>query len=110
VTGPEVSRVQPVESMTGPEHYRRAEYLLESAHEQLATVTHDVFDARLLAVQVSMATAQVHATLALAAAVGGLDAAEGPGGGSATGRVYADGAAWLSIVDKGPLLPPGGEG
>jgi hypothetical protein len=51
----------------------------------------------------TLAAAQVHATLALAAAVAGLDAIEGPGGGSATGRTAYDGNAWVNITE-----PPDG--
>jgi hypothetical protein len=79
--------------MDGPSHYREAERLLAAIRG-----TVDLH---------AVSLAQVHATLALAAAVGGLDAAEGPGGGSATGRTFADGAAWLKITEHeaAPLFP-----
>jgi len=48
--------------MTGPEHYREAEQLLKSAEELIA---HDVTSA---IASLTVSHAQVHATLALAAA------------------------------------------
>ncbi|WP_282790835.1 hypothetical protein [Streptomyces sp. CC224B] len=51
--------------MTGPEHYRRAESLLEQLRKAHASLTETVKPERAAAV---MAEAQVHATLALAAA------------------------------------------
>ncbi len=55
---------------TAYEHFEQAEALVEAAHEELATVNRDTFDSRVWAVQASMAVAQVHATLAHAAALG----------------------------------------
>ena len=50
--------------MTGPEHYREAEYMLQMATNQLSSQGDDgIDDANRL-----IARAQVHATLALAAA------------------------------------------
>ena len=81
---------------TGPQHYRAAERLI-------AAVSSDTRSDRAPLVSKdepeTIALAQVHATLALAAAIGGLDAAEGPGGGSATGRTPADANGWYPIVD-----------
>lgn len=74
---------------TGPEHYREAERILAAevkpANDPDRVIVLD---------PESVAVAQVHATLALAAAVAGLDATEGPGGGSATGRERQDAQAW----------------
>lgn len=52
--------------MTGPEHYAAAEVLLANAERH---TTEDPGDMRIA--EVSAATAQVHATLALAAATAG---------------------------------------
>jgi hypothetical protein len=71
--------------MTGPEHYREAERLIEPGEQ-------DANEPEL--VLRDIAIAQVHATLALAAATAQLDAYEGPGGGSATGRSFSDSTAW----------------
>lgn len=51
--------------MTGPEHYKRAEGLLDQLRRAHASMTSTVTAERAAAV---MAEAQVHATLALAAA------------------------------------------
>lgn len=78
--------------MTGPEHYRESERLLEHAEKIQRS---EAFGSVLNFVR----TANVHALLALAAAVGGLDAVAGPATGSATGRVMNDSEGWLDIVD-----------
>ena len=54
--------------MTGPEHYREAERIMT---EMTATVSGEVME---LGFPEAMALAQVHATLALAAATGVHDA------------------------------------
>lgn len=70
---------------TGPSHYCAAEALVEQARGiEDADARRDL-----------IAAAQVHATLALAAATAELGAHEGPGGGSATGRSNADTTAWI---------------
>lgn len=71
--------------MNGPEHYAAAEDCLSYVAD------HSSFPERH---QLYLAKAQVHATLALAAAVAGLDASEGPGGGSTLGRRPEDADAW----------------
>jgi len=76
---------------TGPEHYQESENLAEQAARAADKGAEGV--ARLL-----IGLAQVHATLALAAATAGLDAHEGPGGGSATGRTAVDGYAWDAVT------------
>ena len=79
--------------MSGPEHYRAAEDLLETAVDggNVDTEYEDRLTAR----------AQVHATLALAAATAGLDAIEGPNGGSATGRGVDDAIGWNRVIGGG---------
>lgn len=84
-----------VGGMTGPEHYREAERLIDGAHKVQNDSGPGCGSEELLT------EALVHATLALAAAVGGLDAIEGPGGSSATGRTAKDGDAWMEIVEPG---------
>jgi hypothetical protein len=75
--------------LAGPEHYRLAEWLAGSA---LLDGTHPDGSPIVRCDEMeSIALAQVHATLALAAAVAGLDAIEGPAGDSATGRLAEDG-------------------
>ena len=76
--------------MNGPEHYREAERLAEQSLN--ADYGDEEFRMRLAAV------AQVHATLALAAATAELNAIEGPGGGSATGRLAEQGRAWTELL------------
>jgi hypothetical protein len=76
--------------MNGPDHYRAAEGWL--AEVRYDTVTPQSAQA--------LAAAQIHATLALAAAVATLDAAEGPGGGSATGRTSDDAVAWEGALTQ----------
>lgn len=78
--------------MTGPEHYRTAERLIAALRDvPLGSEKESAL----------LAEAQVHATLALAAAVAGLDAHEGPGGGSATGRTLTDVSAWEKAFGGG---------
>lgn len=57
--------------MTGPEHYREAERLVDVYQRQTGTATAETISAQLEAGVAMMAAAQVHATLALAAAAGG---------------------------------------
>lgn len=71
--------------MTGPENYKEAERLVDGLQELLDEVK-DPKPKHFAAVAATAALAQVHATLALAAAVAGLDAHEGPAG-AATGGV-----------------------
>ncbi len=62
--------------MTGPEHYSLAEEILgHTASMERGSIGE----------RSCFAEAQVHAILAAVAALGGLDANEGPFGGSATG-------------------------
>lgn len=69
--------------MTGPEHYLRAETLLREAQTEL-----EEFKANTLAM------AQVHATLALAAATAGND----PDGGQSAEVNWG----WRQIIDPDP--------
>lgn len=85
--------------MTGPEHYREAEKILAACKDADA-------DAATADVAILLRFADVHATLAVAAALAGLDAAEGPGGGSATGRMTEDANEWARAV--APPVPTDG--
>lgn len=77
--------------MNGPEHYQEAEKLLDAAiRYRPGTEPAEA--------QVDVALAQVHATLALAAAVGTLDAYQGPINGYSLGRSDSDAAAWQSAT------------
>jgi hypothetical protein len=76
--------------MNGPQHYQEAERYAEEATDPAG---HGV-----QSIQQHIALAQVHATLALAAATAELDASEGPGGGSATGRTAERGYAWEEVL------------
>jgi hypothetical protein len=89
--------------MTGPEHYRSAEQLLAQAER----VNNDLADGRYpqhevngrnAGMRVLIDCAQVHATLAVAAATAELDADEGPAGGSATGRDGNRSRAWSEVL------------
>ena len=73
--------------MTGPEHFRRAEQLTAEAHKHLGQGEGQATAA------VWAAVAQVHATLALAAA-------------TAVGTAGADGRAWAEAA--GTRLAPSG--
>ena len=73
--------------MTGPDHYRKAEELTERANEYLGQGDGQASAA------VSAAVAQIHATLALAAA-------------SALGTMAAEGRAWVEVA--GTKLSAGG--
>lgn len=75
--------------MTGPEHYREAERLIAAG--EYDETGEDVLHAR------DIALAQVHATLALAAATAELDA-YGMADGSATGRTEKRGRAWSEAI------------
>lgn len=93
--------------MTGPEHYLEAERLLTQAKAEDQRLTGQAMSPEVaaqthLTLNRMVADAQVHATLALAAATAGLDAIEGPGGGSATGRGNAD---WNGWIDAGAVTP-----
>lgn len=77
--------------MTGPEHYRQAERCLNSATRADDRDRSEYWQRQ----------AQVHATLALVAATASLDASEGPGGGSATGRTAEDAKAWEATLSGG---------
>lgn len=79
--------------MNGPEHYREADVILTSDD---GTCEYGCPHSGCVHEMAHLARAQVHATLALAAAVGGLDATEGPNGGAATGR--ADAVAWQEVI------------
>jgi hypothetical protein len=65
--------------MTGPDHYRKAEELLAKAHDYLGRGEGQDSAA------VWAAVAQIHATLALAAA-------------TALGTMAADGRAWTEVA------------
>lgn len=91
--------------MNGPRHYLKAEQLIRQANEwmdadhgwkaQLSS------DERIARRQADMAQAQVHATLALAAATATLDVFEGPNGGAGTGRSHEDWKAWADALKGG---------
>lgn len=82
--------------MTGPEHYRQAERLI-------AAVTLD--DGHLIEDDPNViALAQVHATLALAAATAELDAFPVGDGVAATGRDSEAAVAWSYVLE-----PQGGD-
>lgn len=83
--------------MNGPWHYKEAERLLDGAQEMIC----ELDDAKeepeadhFIALSAMATLAQAHATLALTAATVGLDAIEGPNGGSATGRTAEDAQQW----------------
>lgn len=78
--------------MTGPEHYREAEALLDSVEDRGFGPEPDHIQTAWLS------AAQVHATLALAAATAELDAYDS-GGGSATGRTERRAKAWGAALD-----------
>jgi len=78
--------------VTGPEHYRAAEQFLEYARNLYGG------NQEMGAANVAASIAQAHATLAVTAALAGLDAHEGPGGGSATGRTLAEVNAWDQVL------------
>lgn len=71
--------------MTGPEHYRAAERLLEETHPNHVMIPQRRLDL--------MRQAHIHALLAAAAAVGGLDLAYT--------RWGADREGWKGIVSPG---------
>lgn len=84
--------------MTGPEHYKAAEELLQRDRQvPMDGVTYVVPGPS----ELDLAEAQVHATLALVAAMAQLDAYEGPAGGSSTGRSAAEARAWESAFTQG---------
>lgn len=91
--------------MTGPEHYREAERLIDQAASEFDDPgwrSSTMSPAERIARRDSdVALAQVHATLALAAATAGLDAIEGPNGGSATGRSSEDWSGWNDVISGG---------
>lgn len=78
--------------MTGPEHYREAEALLDSVESRGFGPEPDHIQAAWLA------AAQVHATLALAAATAELDVF---GEGNGTGRTVKRSKAWDVALDAG---------
>lgn len=83
--------------MTGPEHYKRAESLLDQLRRAHASMTERVNPERAAAV---LAEAQVHATLALAAATALIE--EKPRGGS-----FDAYRAWESVAgDAKPETDP----
>ena len=79
---------------TGPDHYRQAEHLLSQEASAKHTATADRI----------IAEAQVHATLALAAATAELDAYVGPDDSSATGRSAEEAAAWADAFTPAEVL------
>lgn len=85
--------------MNGPQHYREAERLIAAV---TLDGTHPDGSPFIRSDEPqTIALAQVHATLALAAATAGLDATEGPNGGSATGRTADDATAWEQALGGG---------
>lgn len=77
---------------TGPEHYRIAESLMDHAlRPQPEYITEEIR-------QRNLAMAQIHATLAVAAAIGGLQDYTGASG-SFLGRDGFDTAEWMKIVN-----------
>lgn len=93
--------------MTGPEHYKEAERLLRLASDYGVAVMNHAQNIGITSADLQAAgtqsvylvgAAQVHATLALVAATAELDAAEGPNGGSATGRLAEDTVAWEKVL------------
>ena len=85
--------------MTGPEHYKEAQRLAAGAQNVMDVAPID----GLTRVECA-ALAQVHATLALAAAVGTLDAFNIDGQ-AATGRRVDDGKAWRQAAESGEQYP-----
>lgn len=79
--------------MTGPEHYRTAERLLRAVDVYRAS--EDNYSA-----QMAIAEAQVHATLALAAATAELDH-YGGGEDGGTGGTIAQSHAWQKVLAGG---------
>lgn len=77
--------------MNGPDHYRKAEQLLDLAKYSELGSDEERFQ---------LAAAQVHATLALAAAVGTLDAQSGPLQGYSLARSDEDAAAWAVVAKE----------
>jgi hypothetical protein len=77
--------------MTGPEHYQEAETLLSAAANADRNADH-------AEVALLLRFAQVHATLAHAAAVGTLDAYSGPVSGYSLGRFQTDAEAWGRVT------------
>ena len=78
--------------MNGPEHYKEAERLIANCQDNNGAVY--VGDGQ----DQVIAAAQVHATLALAAAVGTLDAYQGPISGYSLGRSDSDSEAWQAVT------------
>lgn len=79
--------------MVGPEHYVQAEMLLDSVGVRTAEDSYAAaFDARTAQV---LAAAQVHATLALAAATAELDSS------APLGRFSNHARAWKTVLDGG---------
>lgn len=72
--------------MTGPEHYQEAERLLATAYEDNLTA----YEGENPAAARQIAEAQVHATLALAAATAAQD--------SVAGTTHADCKAWTEAA------------
>lgn len=77
--------------MDGPGHYRTAEALLVGQRSAMRGTVED---------QSILAEAQVHATLALAAATAELDAFE-MANDSATSRLDRRAKAWTAVLDGG---------
>lgn len=85
--------------MTGPDHYRAAEQLLglaEGVNNDLATnpPAPHLHAAKNAGMKVLVEFAQVHATLALAAATAEMDVYSGPNGTDGTGRTLKQVNAW----------------
>lgn len=77
--------------MNGPQHYEEAENLIDDAWQ--VRIDSDMEGSRM-----RLAAAQVHATLALAAALGTLDAFQGPISGYSLARSDSDSAAWQAVT------------
>lgn len=93
---------------SGPDHYTAACQLLNRARKHFeAAERGDISEYTALTPDLNrlIRFAQTHALLAIAAGIGGLDAVEGPGGGSATGRYsVADADRWATVT--GALSDP----
>lgn len=84
---------------TGPEHYKTAEALAAQAHTQLASYEDDGRDSYREHAEALTALAQVHATLAHAAAVAELERYGDDDGGASLGRHGGRERAWQEAMD-----------
>jgi hypothetical protein len=89
---------------SGPDHYTEGCRVLHEVRTADPSAAREDIDTLLK-------IAQTHALFAIAAGIGGLDAVEGPGGGSATGRYsVADADRWATVTgalsDPTPVTSP----